>query len=300
MPLRAAPVPVFAPAGEGDLGDRHRIGVDATGGERGVRRGHVERRDPDRAEAERRHVRAFPGLERRAHPQPVRHRRDLVRAEIERQAGVDGVVREQRRLRDRRRADVRVRVGRDVPGLLVRVRLIVERRRHIRRRVGIDALGDRLGEDEGLERRAGLATCLCGEIELVARASRRNRRHRLDRTRARVDRDERRGGVGVVVERVLDRLRRSALHPRVDRRVDLEPTGADRRGAVPLDQLVAHVAEEVGLADPAVEPPGRRCEVRGLDALLVVAVADVAVLVQRLSARRCAARARARGFLNGS
>ena len=133
MALRPAPVAVFAPAREDDLGDRHRLGVDATRGDRGVRRGHVERRHADRPEPERRNVGSFPRLQRRADAEAVRHRRHFRGSKIERQACIDGVVREQRRVRDRRvRGDGRVGgcAGRAAVG----------------RRAGLDARGSRLAE----------------------------------------------------------------------------------------------------------------------------------------------------------
>ena len=58
-----------------------------------------------------------------------------------------------------------------------------------------------------------------------------------------------------------DRLLRSLLPARHDRRVDAEAAGADRLGAVLADQLVADVAEEVRLADLLVEAPGLEAEV---------------------------------------
>ena len=47
-------VGVLAPVGEDDPADRHRLRVDAAGGERRVAGREVERRDGDRAEPDRR------------------------------------------------------------------------------------------------------------------------------------------------------------------------------------------------------------------------------------------------------
>ena len=59
----------------------------------------------------------------------------------------------------------------------------------------------------------------------------------------------------------LDRLLRGTLPAGHDRRVDAEAARAHRLGAVLPDQLVADVAEEVGLANLLVEPA--RLELRG-------------------------------------
>ena len=80
--------------------------------------------------------------------------------------------------------------------------------------------------------------------------------HRADGAVPGVDRDHCGRRVGPPGERRADRLLREPLPARLDRRVDLEAARAHRLGAVLLDELVAHVAEEVGLADLGVEPPG--------------------------------------------
>ena len=94
-------------------------------------------------------------LQRRAHAEPARHLADLVRPDIERQLGVDGVVRAQGRARDRRPAGVRrvVRLHappRAVVAVAVRDRLVRERGRDVVARVRVDPLVDRRREHEAL------------------------------------------------------------------------------------------------------------------------------------------------------
>ena len=290
-----AAVPVLVAVGVDDLADRHRLGVDPARGEGRVRGRLVEGRDADRAEAHRRDIDALVRLEGRADSEPVRHRRNLVRPEVEREPRVDRVVGEERRVRDRRRAHVRLRVGGNVPRRRVRVGLVVERGREVARRVGIDPFGDGLGEDVRLEGRARLAAGLGREVELVPGAARGDRGHRLDRAAPRVDGDDRRRGVVVVVERVLDRPLGCALHARVDRRVDLEPAGADGLRAVFLYELVTDEAEEVGLADPRVDLAGPQVEISGADRLAVVPVADVAASCRGRAEPGFGGRSRRRG-----
>ena len=110
----------------------------------------------------------------------------------------------------------------------------------------------------------------------------RNRGHRLDRPVARVDGDDRRRRIAAVVERLANRSVGGALKAAVDRRVDLEPARANRPGPVLLDELVAHVAEEVRLPDAGVDLARPQVQVRDLAPLLVRGVVDVAVLVERL------------------
>ena len=227
LPLRLAPARALVLAvGEDDLADRHRLGVDAAGSERRVGRRHVERRDVHRAEADRRHVSAV-DVEARADAELLRHLRDRLRGHVEGQLGVDRVVGAKRGPLDRRPAGVVVAVGlrappRAVLAVAVRVGPVVERRREVRRRRGIDPLLDRRREHERLERRAGLAARLREQVELVLAVPGRDRGHRADRAVLGVDRDHRGGRVVTVVERLLDRLLRRALEAGIDRRVDLE------------------------------------------------------------------------------
>src|SRR6185295_16357534 len=83
------------------------------------------------------------------------------------------------------------------------------------------------------------------------------------------------------IERVANRLLRRPLEARVDRRVDLEPTGADGAGAVLRDQLIADVAEEVRLPDLLVEPARLQTE-PAADGPLVLLLRDVALVPERL------------------
>ena len=95
-----------------------------------------------------------------------------------------------------------------------------------------------------------------------------------------IDRDERRGGVGLVRQRLRDRLPRRDLHAPVDGRVDAEAAGPDGAGAVLLVQLLEHVREEVRLANPRVEPAGPRPQ-RRRQRRLELGAGDVAVRVHR-------------------
>ena len=185
--------------------------------------------------------------------------------DVERELRVDGVVRADRRAADRAPAVVVVRVRVDAPPAAVvavpgRVDLVRERRGDVVGRVGVDAHLDRGGEHERLEGRARLAARLGEQVELVLRSIRDDRGHRADRARPRADRDERGRRIVRLVQRVADRLLRQPLVARDDRRVDLEPAGANRLGAVHLDQLVADVAEEVRLADLAVQTARAKLE----------------------------------------
>ena len=264
-----------------DLPDRHRLRVDAAGRERRVGGGHVERRDRNRPEPHGRDICPLLRRQRRADAELVGHLRHLLRPHVEGQLRVDGVVRSKSRVLDRDRAEVRVVVGRDVPRGGVRVGLVVERRRRVVRRRGVDAQLDRGREHERLEGRARLALRLGDEVELVALLARRHGGHGANRPVGGVDRDDRSGGVVARVERVDDRLVRRALVSRIDRRIDLEPAGADGVGAVLGDQLVADVAEEVRLADPRVQPPRHEVELPVRDRGNKLPLRDVAVVPHR-------------------
>ena len=117
--------------------------------------------------------------------------------------------------------------------------------------VGVDAAVDRVGEDEGLERRSRLAVPLGGEVVLAGLVGAAGG-HREDVAVGRVDRDHRGRRVGRVGKLAGDRLPSGRLEVRVEGGVDLQPALADRVDAVVGDQLVLDVVEEVGLADAAV------------------------------------------------
>ena len=147
-----------------------------------------------------------------------------------------------------RRVGVVATVGRDVPGRGERIGLVVEWRRRVVGRGGVDALPHCFRQHEGLEGRARLTARLGGEVELVALGARDLGGHGQDLTRLRIDRDHSRGGVATVVERAPDRCLRRPLKTPVDGRVDLEATRAHGVGAVLRDELVVDVVEEVAVA----------------------------------------------------
>ena len=221
---------------EHDLADRRRLRADAAGSDRRVGRRHVERRHRDRAEPERRDIRAV-DVERRRHAEALRHRGDAGRGDVECQLRVHRVVRSQRRPLDRRPADVRrvVRLHappRAVVAVAVGDRPVRERRRDVVVRHRVDAHVHGRGQHEGLERRARLAPRLREQVELVVAPAGDHGRHRADRARRRLDRDDRRRRIGALVQHLADRLLRESLVARDDRRVDLETARPDRLGAV--------------------------------------------------------------------
>src|SRR5215212_335096 len=179
-------------------------------------------------------------------------------------------------------AVVVVAVGLDAPPVRLaaadRIGTVEERRRGVVGRVRVGSLLDRFGKHEGLEGRARLPARLRGEVELERLLARDDGVHGANRARARVDRDDRGGGVALVVEGVGDRLASELLEAAVDRRVDAQPAGANGVRAVLAQELLPDVAEEVRLVDPLVqltlpEPqigPDRRPVLRACD----VAVRD--------------------------
>ena len=263
--------------GQDDARDRHRPRVDAARGQGRVRGGHLERRDADRAQADR-----GDRGERRLDPELVRHRGDVRRADVDGQLRVDGVVGAERRVLDRDPARVAVVVGRHVPGLDLRARLVLERRRDVVAVRGVDALRDRRREHEGLERRPRLAPGLDGEVELVPLPAGDDRVHRPDRARARVDCDDRGSGVGPQVQRLLDRALGQALQARVDRRVHAEAPLANGVRPVSGDQLVDHVVEEVPLADRRVQVARMQVRAPVADDRPVLVLVDRAGVEHRL------------------
>ena len=147
-------------------------------------------------------------------------------------------------------------------------------------RVGIDALLDRRGEHERLERRTGLAGGLRDEVELVAGIA-HDGGHRANRAGARLEGDDRRGRVGLVREDVADRLVREPLQARVDRRVNLEAAFAHRVRAVLLLELVDHVGEEVRLLDARVDAARLEPERVRANRRVVLGERDVVVVDER-------------------
>src|SRR5262249_9891414 len=166
-----------------------------------------------------------------------------------------------------------------VPGLGTRLRLEVERRRQVRRRGRVDPTYDGGRQDERLERRPRLTPRLRRQVELVLRPARYHPGHRADGARARVDRDDRGGGVGRVVERFPDRVLRQPLEAPVDRGVDAETAGFDAALAVAVNELLAHEAEEVRLADAGVQRSGAEVQLPVRNRIAKLAQADVATVL---------------------
>ena len=193
---------------------------------------------------------------RRVDPHRARQLGDAAGAEVEREPRVDGVVGRQGGARDRRPPEVRPVVGLHVPRLPLRLGP-VERRGEVLRRPRVDPAAHGLGEHEGLERRARLPLAVDGEVERGA-PPRHDRRERPHGAVLRVDRDDGGAGVAAPVQRPEHGLARQALHPGVDGRVHVEPTGAEDVLAVLLGQQLGDEAREVGVALAAVG--GRRGE----------------------------------------
>ena len=228
---------------EDDLLDRGRAHAEAAVGDARVRRRHLERGDAVLEAAE---GLGRVALERRRDAHHARGLLDLVRADVERELEVDGVVGLQRRAAQRQRAGAHAAVRLDVD---VTVDGVVDDRRglrHVGRRVRVDAHPQRRHQRHHLERGARPAVALRGEVEVglavVARGG-----HREDVAVARVERDDRRRGADAG-EMALDRGARLLLLVQVDRRVDLHAARPDRLGAVLLEELVLDVIEEVVLA----------------------------------------------------
>src|SRR4051794_916349 len=271
MAARAAEV-VDMLVGECDLADRDRAMAPAARGDRRVRVGHLERRDPAREAPE---ALGGVGVQARLDAHVVGGVAHGLGPDVGVELGVDGVVRLQRRLHQVHAPVVRVAVGVDrVVGRApqpARAQLA----RLVRRRVRVHAAAQRGHQDHDLERRAGLAVALGGEVELRVAVARR-RRHRLDVARARVDRHDR-GRTVRRAEVAVHRLAREALQAQVDRGVDAQAAAADGVEPVAVDQLLLDEVEEVALAARRVvvvaldaEPLAHRALRRhGLDVALV-------------------------------
>ena len=169
----------------------------------------------------------------------------------------------------------------------------------MRRRV--DPLRDGRDERHDLERRAGLALGVGGDVELRVLVA-RGRGHREDVAVGRVDRHDRRRRRAGEAEVLRDRRARLALEVEVDRRLDRQAAAADGLDAVALDELVGDVVEEVALAplaEVAVALQPQRLADRGAGGR-VADEADVGHLAQdRVAARRRGPRLAERVVLAG-
>ena len=243
------------PVGPGDLGDEHRVGVHAVGGEGGVRRRHVEDADLV-ASQHRRRVR----LERPGDPQPVGHVDGLLRPDlldqlgVDRVDGMDGGVDEV----DRRPALALVVV--DHPRLLPGGHGDGERRRRLVHLLRRDALGQRLGQHERLERRPRLAHPLGGQVELGLRFGAEevpaaHQRPHEPRLRIEHHHGARRVG-GRVGQHGLHRLLSRLLDRQVDRGVDAQPVLEQQPAPVGRRGAETGVVEDEPL-DPLHEVAGR-------------------------------------------
>ena len=165
--------------GELDFADRGRVVVDAAVGEGRVGIGHLQRRDPvgETADPLRRHR-----FQRRCDAHFFGGLGHVFGADVEVELGEDDVDRVHRRVGQRLAAAAGALGVVDGPGAAARQREGLRRAAVVVGRVGVDALLDRRGQDEGLERGAGLAVRLPGVVELVLRRrslrSRRGRRSR--------------------------------------------------------------------------------------------------------------------------
>ncbi len=277
-PLRLAPacLGVLAAVAEDDLADRHRTRVHAAPGDRRVAGSEVERRDGDGAEPERRH-----GQQRRPHSHAPGRGGHVLGADVDRQLREDRVVGADGRVLDRRPAGVGVVVRRHLPRRDVRVRLVVERRRDVVRRRGVDLPHHGSRQHKGLERRAGLPPRLRDEVELVVLAPGGHRRHRANGAVGGVDGDDGGRRVTGLVERLPNGDLCGALEARVDGRIDLQPSRADGVRPVVVDQLVADVTEEVRLADRRVELARTQPEIGAGDGPAELLARDVPVVEHR-------------------
>ena len=167
------------------------------------------------------------GVELARDPHVVGRVAHRLRADVEVELLVDGVVGRDQALEDRDAAAIAVVVGVDVDrhaGLLVGE---LQRLRVVGRLADVDVLAQRAHQHHDLEDRTGLALALGGEVELRGRVLARGG-HRLDVAGLGVHRDQRRRRVAGVRQAACDRRARLALELEVDGRVDLQPAPAQR------------------------------------------------------------------------
>ena len=147
--------------------------------------------------------------------------RDRLGTKVEREAGVHGVVREERRLRERDSAGVRV-----LERLDTRVVTLEERSGEVLRRPRVDLSLHGLREDEHLEGRPRLPLPVGRDVERDPLPGLGDG-HRADLARRGLDRDDRARRIVLSVERAENGVGRRRLHLRVERRVDVQPAAAD-------------------------------------------------------------------------
>jgi hypothetical protein len=128
-----------------------------------------------------------------------------------------------------------------------------------------DAALDRGSEREDLERAAGLAARLAGEIEASPPMAGVKSRHRADCSGARVDRYQCSGWVRAAAKPAGGRPVGDALQAWVERRLDAQPAVPRPPGAVAADQLAQGEVEERREANPllAVARPQAQRSARG-------------------------------------
>ncbi len=184
--------------------------------------------------------------------------RDVLRADVEVELGVDGVDGVGRGLGDAHPTLTGLGVV-DGPGLALapvwvegdRARAVVEGP------VGVDPLLQGGRQDERLEGGARLAMAVGGDVELVGGVV-GGRRHREHVAGGHVGRHQRGRGATEGCGAVVDRRLRQRLQARVERGVDTQVTLTDRPHPVAADQLLLDVVEEVGILDRGVAPAQAR------------------------------------------
>ena len=223
--------------------DDHRVAACSAVGDGGVGAGHLEGGDLLGAERDR-----HDGVELGGDTEPVGHLHDVLGAHGRADAHEAGVGGDGERARDAAGAVV----GAAVVLNLVAVELEAGRAAHLRvRRNPLLKSGH---EREGLERGAGLALGLGREVPLV-RVEVLAAHHGLDEAGVWVDRRQGDGQVGVEARLVLvDHLLGERLRGHVKRGVDGQAALEERCRVelVGAQELVAHVAREVGVEDEAV------------------------------------------------